>query len=131
MRRICAVSALALIAMPLAVWVSPAMAADEPCLRTGQIYGWRALPDDRTLIVSDLHGNRFRVTLDGTCQYLEYRMQLGFSPFGQSQLSCLARGDKVVAVPGMGAPGQRCFVTRVEPYTAVMEKADQAVLDRR
>lgn len=124
MRKIFAVLALTTISASMMPWITPASAADVPCLRTGQIYGWRALPDDRTLIVTDLQGSRFRVSLDGVCQYLEYRMQLGFAPFGRSRLSCLARGDKIVAVPSMGTPGQRCFVTKVEPYTAAMEKAD-------
>ena len=113
---------LAIAALALALAAGQARAAGM-CLREANIYNWNA-PNDRTVIVEDDFHNKYKLTLMSPCINLQYKLRLGFRTFGGTGLSCVSRGDEVIASSPIGP--QRCPITKIEPYTPEMEKADKA-----
>ena len=95
-----------------------------PCLQSGRIDDWRAIPGNRALIVTDVGHNKFKITLQGVCSDLQWHNTIGFVPFGRSRLSCLTRGDKITARGLEGPPVQSCPIEKVEAFTLEMEKTD-------
>ena len=100
-----------------------ALAADNACLRVGQIYDWKA-KDNSTLIVEDTFHRKFRVDLLGSCINLKFKQRIGFSSPGGTSLSCLSGGDTVF-FNDSALGRQKCSVKAVTDYTAEMEKADK------
>jgi len=84
-----------LLAILMPAMFAPAYAT-EPCLRMGEIYNWKVV-NDRTLIVENLRHNKFKLGLAGVCSGLRFHQALAFKAFGGTQLSCLSRGDSVLA----------------------------------
>ena len=113
-------------ALAFVLCLAPAVAsAQQSCLVLNQIWSWRpADSSKRVLIVQDRIHRDFRVTLAGPCPNIDYNLRAGFESNGTSNLDCLRRGDLVVH-RGYGV-GNRCVVQSVEPYTAAMQKADEA-----
>jgi len=112
-----------LLATGILMLAGPAMAADNACLRVGQIYDWKA-KDNSTLIVEDTFHRKFKVDLLGSCINLTFKQRIGFSSPGGTSLSCLSGGDTVFFNDSaMGK--QKCSVKAVDAYTAEMEKADK------
>ncbi len=99
-----------------------ALAADNACLRVGQIYDWKA-KDNSTLIVEDTFHRKYRVDLLGSCINLTYKQRIGFASPGGTSLSCLSGGDTVF-FNDSALGKQKCSVKGVSAYTAEMEKAD-------
>ncbi len=58
------------------------------------------------------------------CLNMQFHERLGFKVFGGTGLSCVSRGDDVISGSEIGP--QRCPISKIEPYTPEMEKADKA-----
>ena len=107
----------------------PARAADaptdRPCLQIGQVYDFKPVPGNRSLIVIDRFRKKYKVSFMGICPDLQLNLGLAFKSFGAGRLSCLERGDQVIARdPAM--PLNRCPINKIEYYTPAMEQADAA-----
>ena len=113
-KLVCA--ALALTALTL-----PALAGTS-CLRESQIYNWNAL-NDRTVIVEDDYHKKFKLSLLTPCLHMQFHERLGFKSFGGTALSCISRGDEIISGSEIGP--QHCSISKIEPYTPEMEKADK------
>jgi hypothetical protein len=98
--------------------------AGESCLQMNMIDGWGA-HDAHSVVVNDRYGKKYLLTLDGWCQDVDFAFGLSVHSFGGNDLSCVSRGDWVVPHGGaaMPAPGARCYISKIEPYTLEMEKA--------
>jgi Family of unknown function (DUF6491) len=98
-----------------------AMAAGV-CLRQINIYNWNSL-NDTTVVVEDDYHQKFKLTLMSPCLNMQYKEHLGFKTFGGSALACVSRGDEILASSPIGP--QHCPISKIEAYTADMEKADK------
>ena len=115
-----------LLAAAFAVLAPTAANAERPCLKFGWIYNWKAI-SNKTLMVEDYDHRKFRLSMIGTCQNLQFHEALRFKSRGAFALSCLQPGDEVISHdPGIGP--SRCAVTHIEAYTPEMEQADRAAL---
>jgi len=113
---------LATAGLALALAAGQAHAAGA-CLRQANIYSWSAL-NDKTVIVEDDFHNKYKLSLMSPCLNLQYKLALGFRTFGGTALSCVTRGDEVIASSPIGP--QHCPISNIAPYTPDMEKADKA-----
>jgi len=105
-----------------ATLVSTHALAAGACLRQANIYNWNSL-DDRTVIVEDDFHKKFKLTLMTPCLNMQYHERLGFKVFGGSELACVSRGDEILSASPIGP--QHCPISKIELYTAEMEKADK------
>jgi hypothetical protein len=113
----------AFVALGLALLTLPAD-ANPNCLRIGQIWSWKSV-DKRTLIVEDQLYQKFKVSLQGFCPALPYKLALGFKSIGGiNGLDCLERGDEVIS-HDVGVR-YTCPIMSITPYTPAMENADKA-----
>ena len=120
----------ALLCAGLFVVVGPAIAqpaappvpSDPPCLRQRNIYDFKTVPGNRSLIVTDLARKRYRLNFVSTCYNLQYHLTLGFRTRGVGTLSCVERGDSVLQRDEVG-PNQ-CLIQSVEYQTPALDKAD-------
>ena len=115
-------SATAALAQPPA---PPASQSAEPaCLRQVNMYDFKPVPGNRSLIVIDRGGKRYRVNFIGQCFDLQYPMGLRFKTNGTSDLSCVSKGDSVLfrdpASPGI------CIVRDVQYQTPALDRQDAA-----
>ncbi len=108
----------------------PAMAAPEQvCLRQIDMYSFDAVPGNRSLVVEDQRHRRYRINFVGICSGLQFKMGLRFKTFGNSNLTCLSRGDQVLQHdPVMRTP---CIIKDIQLQTPDMDRADLAAKDRR
>jgi hypothetical protein len=104
-----------------------AMAAGT-CLRQANIYNWNALNDTTVIVEDDFH-QKFKLTLMTPCLNMQFKERLGFKTFGGTALSCVSRGDDVIAGSQIGP--QRCPISKIEVYTPDMEKADKAAAEAK
>lgn len=103
----------------------PSAPPSEPaCLRQVNMYDYKPVPGNRSLIVIDRGGKRYRVNFMGQCYNLQYPMGLRFKTHGTSDLSCVSKGDQVMfrdpASPGI------CIIRDVQYQTAAMDQQDAA-----
>ncbi|HET7083429.1 MAG TPA: DUF6491 family protein [Rhizomicrobium sp.] len=87
----------------------------SPCLQTGNIAEYRALPGDRTLLVIDKSRRQYRVDFTAACAALQVHPDLGFNRFNPSQFACLARGDSVYSSRDVGA-NRLCRIQSIEYF---------------
>jgi len=113
---------LAFAALAAALLLSGQAMAAGTCLRQANIYNWNSL-NDRTVIVEDDFHQKFKLSLMTPCLNMQYKERLGFKTFGGTALSCISRGDDVIAGSQIGP--QHCPISKIEPYTPEMEKADK------
>ena len=108
----------------LLIAASPAFAKDNVCLQRDRISGWGSR-DSHTLVVNEMFGKKYLLTVAGWCPDLDFSMGISFRSPGGGHFSCLERGDYIVPHgPGvMPANGARCMITQIESYTPEMEKA--------
>ena len=112
---------LAFAALAATVVSGHAMASGT-CLRQANIYNWNSLNDTTVIVEDDFH-QKFRLTLMTPCLNMQFKEHLGFKTFGGTALSCVSRGDEVIAGSQIGP--QHCPISKIELYTADMEKADK------
>ncbi|HWY65122.1 MAG TPA: DUF6491 family protein [Rhizomicrobium sp.] len=98
---------------------------NEPaCLRQRNIYDFKPVPGNRSLVVIDLARQRYRVNFVGACYNLQYHLGVGFRTHGAGGLSCVSRGDSVILRDAVTpAP---CIIKDIQYQTAAMDQADAA-----
>jgi hypothetical protein len=126
MTRYLLTAALLCSAAP-AIAQPPAQSAPPPdpaCLRQVNMYDFKPVPGNRSLIVIDRGGKRYRVNFMGQCFDLQYPLGLRFKTNGSSNLSCVSKGDSVLfhdpAQPGI------CIIRDVQYQTPAMDQQDTA-----
>lgn len=124
MNRTLLAAAIAITVMGLG---APAFAQPraQSCLRNAQIYDYKVVPGNRTLIVTDNLRQKFRVTFVSPCYGLQYNFGIAFRTFGVGGLTCVAKGDSVVRRDPVN-PAQ-CTIAAVQPYSAAMAQEDAAL----
>jgi len=123
-----------LIAVLTFAAVAPAFAqplqAPEPvpkepaCLRPINLYDFKTVPGNRSLIVIDRTRLRYRVNFMGICSNLQYHLGVAFKTNGTGNLSCISRGDSVIIRDAVTpAP---CVIKDVQYQTVALDQADAA-----
>ena len=123
MTRSLLIAALLCVAVPAIAQPAATQApSDPPCLRQRNIYDFKTVPGNRSLIVTNLARKRYRLNFVGACYNLQYHLTLGFRTRGVGTLSCVERGDSVIQRDVVG-PNQ-CLIQSVEYQTPALDKAD-------
>jgi hypothetical protein len=122
--RVSIVASLSLILFASSANAQP-VAPKTVCLRQDMVQGWDVV-NDRTLIVTDRVGRKFRLSLMPGCHDLKFNLRLAFKAFGGTRLPCLARNDYVLVPPGAGDVAQRCMIADVQAYSAATQPAGGA-----
>ena len=107
--------------------VAPPVPSDPPCLRQRNIYDFKTVPGNRSLIVTDLARKRYRLNFMGVCSNLQYHLGLGFKTHGVGTLSCVSKGDQVVMHDVVGP--NWCVIKDIQAQTPELDKADAAAAD--
>jgi len=103
---------------------------EAPCLRQRNIYDYQVVPGNRSLIVTDLSRQRYRLNFLGRCYNLQHQFGLAFKSRGVGTLSCITRGDEILMNDPVG-PNQ-CIIQSVELQTPALDSADrEAMRDRQ
>ena len=118
------VATLLSLALPAAAQnYAPRPTPSEPaCLRQRNIYDFQLVPGNRSLIVTDLSRQRYRLNFMGKCYNLQHQFGLRFKTFGAGTLSCVDRGDSVLLNDPVGP--NECIVQSVEYQTPALDRAD-------
>ena len=112
---------------------APALAQsgrDAPCLRNRNIHDYQLVPENRSLIVTDIARQRYRVNFVGRCYDLQHNFGLAFRTRGVGTLACVTRGDSVYNNAAIGA-GRQCIVESVEYQTRRHDRMDYEALRTR
>jgi hypothetical protein len=129
-RSIALASAIAGIALPALAQPYQERARQEaPCLRQRNIHDYQIVPGNRSLIVTDISRQRYRLNFIGQCYNLQYQFGLAFRSRGVGTLSCIARGDEIQKNDPVG-PSQ-CIIKSVEYQTRALDIADQQAAGNR
>ena len=126
MRRYLLTAALLFSAVPATAQppAQPVPPSEPACLRQVNMYDFKPVPGNRSLIVIDRGGKRYRVNFIGQCYDLQYPLGLRFKTNGTSNLSCVSKGDSVLfrdpASPGI------CIVRDVQYQTPQLDQQDAA-----
>ena len=127
MTRILLIALLAFTAAP--AFAQPLLPAEpvpkEPaCLRPINLYDFKTVPGNRSLIAIDRSRLRYRVNFMGICQNLQYHLGVAFKTNGTGNLSCISRGDSVIIRDAITpAP---CIIKDVQYQTVALDQADAA-----
>ena len=113
---------LLFVAVPAIAQPAPPPPSEPPCLRQRNIYDFKPVPGNRSLIVTDLARKRYRVNFIGVCYNLQFHLALGFRTRGVGTLSCVERGDSVLQRDVVGP--NTCIIQSVEYQTPALDKAD-------
>ena len=112
--------------------VVPAWAQDQQpqsqqpaCLRRADIDTFNA-PDDSTVIVRTLNGNKYKLALMGPCLDLRFRNALAIRSPGSFALSCISRGDSIINRDRVSNIHMSCAIRNITLYTPQEEAADKA-----
>jgi hypothetical protein len=85
-----------------ATLASPVIAAENACLQSNRVWGWKAL-DDRTLEVTDRNYQRYTVHLTGGCIGLDKYAAAPLVISTRTSLGCVGQGDRIAfRAPGLG-----------------------------
>ncbi len=112
---------------------APALAQsgrDTPCLRNRNIHDYQLVPGNRSLIVTDIARQRYRINFVGRCYDLQHNFGLAFRTRGVGSLACVTRGDSVYNNAAIGA-GRQCIVESVEYQTRRHDLMDYEALRTR
>jgi len=98
---------------------------NEPaCLRPINLYDFKPVPGNRSLVVIDQSRQRYRVNFMGICYNLQYHLGVGFKSRGAGNLSCITKGDEVIVRDAVTpAP---CIIKDVQYQTVALDQADAA-----
>ena len=118
-----------LLASVIAATAQPSAPQEPPCLRQRNIYDFKTVPGNRSLIVTDLSRRRYRLNFMGVCPNLQFNVTLAFQSRGVGTLACIQKGDAVYQNDPVGF-GQ-CIVHDVQYQTQAMDVADADELARR
>jgi len=103
---------------------------DRPCLRNRNIHDYQLVPGNRSLIVTDIARQRYRINFVGRCYDLQHNFGLAFRTRGVGSLACVTRGDSVYNDAAIGA-GRQCIVESVEYQTRRHDRMDYEALRTR
>ena len=103
---------------------------EAPCLRQRNIHDYQIVPGDRSLVVTDIAGQRYRLNFIGRCYDLKHNFGLAFRTRGVGTLSCVTRGDSVYNSQALGA-GKQCIVESVEYQTRALDRMDYEAMQGR
>jgi hypothetical protein len=96
------------------------------CLRRANIDTFDA-PNDNTVIVRTLDGQKYKLALMGPCLNLGFRMALGIKTVGGSmRLSCITPGDMIINNDRFQDIHMQCPIKAITIYTPQEEAADKA-----
>jgi hypothetical protein len=116
---------IALLYCAAPAMAQPAAQPPEPaCLIQTNIYDFKLVPGNRSLIVIDRARQRYRLNFIAKCYDIQYRLGLRFKTQGVSRLACLARGDMVLFKDPAGV-GQ-CIIRDVQYQTPALDQQDAA-----
>ena len=102
----------------------------EPaCLRQRNIYDYQVVPGNRSLVVTDLARQRYRLNFIGQCYNLQHQFGLAFRSRGVGTLSCITRGDEILLRDPVG-PNQ-CIIKNVEYQTRALDQMDREAMNAR
>src|SRR5689334_14128212 len=117
-------AAVPAIAQPYQPYPPRPIPNEPACLRQRNIYDFKPVPGNRSLVVIDLARQRYRLNFMGICQNLQYHLGIGFKTHGAGSLSCVAKGDAVIVRdPVTPAP---CIIQDIQYQTEAMDRADAA-----
>jgi len=104
---------------------APTPVPNEPaCLRPINLYDFKNVPGNRSLIVIDRSRLRYRVNFMGVCYNLQYHLGVAFKTRGAGNLSCVSMGDSVIIRDAITpAP---CIIKDVQYQTVALDQADAA-----
>jgi hypothetical protein len=102
----------------------PAQPQSPPCLRQINMYDFKFVPGNRSLIVIDRFRQRYRLNFEGVCYNIQYKLGLRFESHGTSRLSCLSKGDSVWFHDPAG-PGW-CVIHDIQYQTPALDQQDAA-----
>src|SRR5690348_11602178 len=89
-------TAMPAIAQPSQFYPPKPIPNEPACLRQRNIYDFKPVPGNRSLVVIDLARQRYRLDFMGVCYNLQYHLDVGFRTHGVGGLSCVAKGDAVI-----------------------------------
>jgi uncharacterized protein DUF6491 len=112
------------VAQPSQPYPPKPIPAEPACLRQRNIYDFKPVPGNRSLVVIDLARQRYRVNFVGACYNLQYHLGIGFRTHGIGGLSCVSRGDSVI-IRDVVSPAP-CIIKDIQYQTAAMDQADAA-----
>jgi hypothetical protein len=92
------------------------------CLRPINLYDFKPVPGNRSLIVIDQAHQRYRVNFMSVCYNLQYHLGVAFKTRGVGNLSCVSKGDSVL-IRDEVTPGP-CIIKDVEYQTVALDQAD-------
>jgi hypothetical protein len=129
MTRNLLIALLACAALPASAQSSqpypPKPIPNEPaCLRPINLYDFKTVPGNRSLIVIDQSRQRYRVNFMGICYNLQYHLGVAFKTRGAGNLSCVSKGDSVI-VRDQVTPGP-CIIKDVQYQTVALDQSDAA-----
>ena len=110
------------LSVPAIAQPAPPPPTEPPCLRQRNIYDFKTVPGNRSLIVTDLARKRYRLNFMGVCYNLQHHLTLGFKTRGVGTLSCVEKGDSVLQNDVVGP--NTCIIQSVEYQTVALDKAD-------
>jgi hypothetical protein len=98
--------------------------SEPACLRQINLYDFKTVPGNRSLIVFDRSRRRYRLNFIGQCYNIQYDLGVRFETHGIGGLSCVSKGDAVVYRDPAG-PG-RCIIRDVQYQTPALDQQDAA-----
>jgi len=114
----------ALVSVPAVAQTTVPKPTAPPCLRQANIYDFKPVPGNRSLIVIARARQRYRLNFIGICNNLQYHLSVGFKTFGAGGLSCVAKGDSVIMRDVVG-PNQ-CIIKNIQYQTVALDQSDAA-----
>jgi hypothetical protein len=119
-----ACAALPAFAQPSQPYPPKPIPNEPACLRPINLYDFKTVPGNRSLIVIDQSRQRYRVNFMGVCYNLQYHLGVAFKTRGAGNLSCVAKGDSVI-VRDQVTPAP-CIIKDVQYQTVALDQADAA-----
>jgi hypothetical protein len=122
-------AAMPAIAQPNQPYPPKPIPNEPACLRERNIYDFKTVPGNRSLIVIDLARQRYRLNFMGVCSNLQYHLSVGFRTHGVGGLSCLSKGDSVI-VRDVVTPIP-CIIKDIQYQTVALDQADAAAAAKK
>jgi hypothetical protein len=119
-----ACAALPAVAQPSQPYPPKPIPNEPACLRPINLYDFKPVPGNRSLIVIDQSRQRYRVNFMGVCYNLQYHLGVAFKTRGAGNLSCVSKGDSVI-VRDQVTPAP-CIIKDVQYQTVALDQSDAA-----
>ena len=119
-----ACTALPAFAQPSQPYPPKPIPNEPACLRPINLYDFKPVPGNRSLIVIDQSRQRYRVNFMGVCYNLQYHLGVAFKTRGAGNLSCVSKGDSVI-VRDQVTPSP-CIIKDVQYQTVALDQSDAA-----